>query len=125
MNQKNIFTAIGAILAIQGIAFYFMADNVVSSAFPNLDEAGKHAPIILMQVMAVMSFALGLVAYASRNTPGDLWAFFIGFALFSIVSLKHLFIDHINVPIPAIVIQLCIVLACGYLLVSGSKTKTA
>ena len=116
MNQKNIFTIIGAVLMLQGIAFYFMAADVVSSAFGNLDETGKYAPSILMQVMGVLSFSLGLIAYASRNTSEVLWAFFFGFTLFCLVSLKHLFIDHISVPIPAIVIQICIVIACGYLL---------
>jgi len=124
MNQRNIFTIIGAVLALQGIAFYFMAVNVVSSAFPNLDEAGKQAPTILMQVMGVLSFSLGLIAYASRNTSAILGAFCIGFILFLLVTLKHLLIDHINVPIPAVVIQVCIVLACAYLLMQNKKVKT-
>ena len=125
MTQKNVFPVIGAILVLQGIAFYFMATNVVSSAFPNLDEAGKHAPTILMQVMAVMSIALGLIAFAARNSADVLWAFCLGFVLFSLVSLKHLLIDDINVPIPALAIQIGIVLVCGYLWMRGSKPKSA
>jgi hypothetical protein len=42
--------------------------------------------------------------------------------LFGLNSLKHLFIDHINVPIPALVIQLGIALVCGYLWMQSGKT---
>jgi len=125
MSQKNIFSVIGAILVLQGLAFYLMATDVVTSAFPNLDEAGKAAPVILMQVMAVMSVALGLIAFASRNATGVAWAYCIGFALFSIVSLKHLLVDNINVPIPAVIIQIGIVLACAYLWMRSTNPKAA
>ena len=125
MNQRNIFSIIGAVLVLQGIFFYFMADYVVSDAFTGLDETGKYAPVILMQVMAVMSVALGVIAYASRNTPEVLGAFFLGFTLFLLISLKHLFIDHINVPIPAVAIQAGIVIACGYLRMQSGKVKAA
>jgi len=125
MNQKNIFTIIGVILVLQGIIFYFMAIDIVSSSFADLDETGKHAPTILMQVMGVMSISLGLIAYASRNVSEVLWAFCIGFTLFCLVSLKHLLIDHINVPIPAVVLQILIVLACGYLLMNANKLKAS
>ena len=125
MNQKNIFSVIGAVLVLQGIFFYIMADYVVSDAFRGIDEAAKYAPTILMQVMGVMSVMLGVIAFASRNAAGVLGAFLIGFTLFLAVSLKHLLIDHINVPIPAIVVQAGIVLACGYLRMQGNKAKTA
>lgn len=123
MNQRNIFNVIGAVLVLQGIFFYLMADYVVSDAFTGIDEAGKYAPTILMQVMGVMSVTLGVIAFATRNTAEVLGAFILGFALFLTVSLKHLFVDHINVPIPAIAVQAGIVLACGYLRMQGNKAK--
>jgi len=99
MNQKNIFTVIGAILVLQGIAFYLMGDKMSSATFPNLDEAGKNASINLLQVISMMSIALGLISFAARNSPQVLWAFALGFGLFGKNSLKHLFVDHINVPV--------------------------
>lgn len=123
MNQKTIFTVIAAILVLQGIAFYFMREDIVISSFPQLDEAGRPAATTLMEVMGVMSVLIGLITYAARNSAEVLWAYCIGFILFSIVSLKHLLFDHVNVPIPAIAIQIVIVLACGYLLMQGNKTK--
>jgi len=115
MNQKNIFTVIGAILLLQGIAFYLMGDKMGSSTFPNLDQAGNFATTNLFQVISMLSIVVGLISFATRNSHQVLWAYTIGFGLFGLNSLKHLFIDHINVPIPAIVIQLVIALICGYL----------
>jgi hypothetical protein len=125
MNQKNIFTVIGAILVLQGFAFYFMGDKMMADVFPNLDEAGNYATTNLAQVMAMMSITVGLISYAARNTSQVLWAFTIGFGLFGLNSLKHMFINHINVPIPALVIQLGIALVCGYLWMQSGKTQAS
>lgn len=125
MNQKNIFMVIGAILVLQGIFFYTMSDKVVSDAFPTLDEMGKNAAIPLMQVMAMLSIAIGLISYAARNSPQVLWAYTLGFGLFSLLSLKHLLADHINVPIPALIIQIGITLVCGYLWMQSRKTAAS
>jgi uncharacterized membrane protein YfcA len=62
-----------------------------------------------------MSILLGLIAYANRNTPNVAWAFTIGVGVLLSVTLKHLFIDHVNVPVPALIIQVLIFLVCGYL----------
>ena len=123
MNQKNMFTAFAAILVLQGIFFYLMGDKIVSDAFTNLDETGKFAAINLMQVLSMLSIALGLISYAARNTPEVLWAFTIGFGLLCIISLKHLLADHINVPIPALIIQIGIVLISAYLWMQSGKTQ--
>ena len=121
MNQKNIFAVIGAILVLQGIAFYLMGGKMVVSTFPNLDEAGKYASTNLFQVISMLSIVVGLISFSARNSPQVLWAYTIGFGLFGLNSLKHLFIDHINVPIPAIVIQIGIALVCGYLWQQNKK----
>lgn len=125
MNQKNIFTVIGAILVLQGIAFYCMGDKMSSATFPNLDESGKYAAINLLQVISMMSIALGLISFAARKSTQVLWAFTIGFGLFGLNSLKHLFVNHINVPIAALVIQIGIALVCGYLWMQNSKSKAS
>jgi hypothetical protein len=123
MSQKNIFTVIGIILVLQSIAFYLMGDKMSANVFPNLDEAGKNASTNLLQVISMMSLALGLISFAARNSPQVLWAFTLGFGLFGLNSLKHLFVDHINVPIPALVIQLGIALVCGYLWMQNRKLQ--
>jgi hypothetical protein len=125
MNQKNVFTVIGAILVLQGIAFYFMGDKMSSATFPNLDETGKYAAVNLLQVISMMSIALGLISFASRKSTQVLWAFTIGFGLFGLNSLKHLLVNHINVPIAALVIQIGIALVCGYLWMQNSKNKAS
>jgi len=125
MNQRTIFSVIGVVLVLQGIFFYFMADYVVTDAFAGIDEAAKSAPMVLMQVMGVMSITLGVIAFATRNTAEVLIGFLIGFVLFLMVSLKHLFVDHINVPIPAIVVQAGVVFACIYLRMQWGKAKAA
>ncbi len=123
MNQKNMFTAFAAILVLQGIFFYLMGGTIVSDAFTNLDESGKFAATNLMQVLSALSIALGLISYAVRNTPEVLWAYTIGFGLLCIVSLKHLLADNINVPIPALIIQIGIVLISAYLWMQSGKTQ--
>lgn len=121
MNQKNVFTVIGAILLLQGILFYLMGDKMAITTFPNLDDVGKEAAKNLLQVISMMSIAIGLISFGARNTPQVLWAYTIGFGLFGLNSLKHMFINHINVPIPAIIIQLGIALVCGYLWMQNKK----
>ena len=122
MNQKNIFTAIAVILILQGLAFYFMGGKIIAGAFPNVDATGQLALKQLLEVVAVLSFNFGLMAYATRNAPATVGAWTLGFALLLIVTLKHYLVDHINVPIPAIAIQVLSLLACGYLML-GSKKK--
>ena len=122
MNQKNIFMFIGAILLLQGIAFYTMSDKVVTSSFPDLDEMGKHASITLMEVLAVLSILVAFISFAAKDSPAVLWGYTIGFGLFTLLTLKHLLIDQINVPIPALVIQIVITLLCAYLWMKSGKT---
>jgi hypothetical protein len=125
MNQKNIFKVIGVILVLQGIAFYAMGDKMSAQTFPNLDEAGRSASINLLQVISMMSILVGLISFAVRNSPQVLWAFTIGFALFALNSLKHVFINHINVPVIALVIQIGIALVCAYLWFQNKKPQAS
>ena len=124
MNQKTILPIIGVVLLLQGIIFYAMGDKMSSTVFPNLNEAGTQAATNLMQVISMMSIVLGLISLAARKSPQVLWAFTIGFALFGLNSLKHVFIDHINVPVAALVIQFAIALVCAYLWLSPKKPQT-
>jgi hypothetical protein len=121
MNQKNIFTAISVVLILQGLVFFFMGNQLMASAFPASDEACRHLLALLFEVVAALSIAVGLIAYATRTTPGAVWAFTFGTAVLLIVTLKHLLVDGINVPIPAVIIQVLIVLACGYLMMGKKK----
>src|ERR1700684_4008412 len=121
MNQKNIFTVIAVVLLIQGIAFYWMGDKMTADTFPNLDEAGKNASVKLLQVISMLSIAVGLITFAARNSPEVVGAYALGFGLFSLNSLKHYFIDHINVPMAALIIQIAIALVCAYLWIQKSK----
>jgi hypothetical protein len=121
MNQKNIFTVIAAILVLQGLAFFFMGGQLMSDSFSGVDETGLRALTLLFELPAALSIAVGLIAYASRSNPGVVWAFTLGTVILMCVTLKHIFIDDIKVPVPAIIIQVLIVLACGYLLTQGKK----
>jgi hypothetical protein len=125
MKQKTIFTVIGAILVLQGILFFVMGNKMSSDIFPNLDEAGRTATVKLMQVMAMLSIIVGLISFAASNTPQVLWAYTLGFALLSLLTLKHMLMDHINVPIFAIIIQIGITLLCGYLWMQNKKPQAS
>ena len=125
MNQKNIFTAIAVILILQGLAFYFMGGKIIAGAFPNVDATGQLALTQLLEVVAVLSFNFGLMAYATRNAPATVGAWTLGFALLLCVTLKQLLVDGINVPIPAVAIQVLIVLAIGYLWLEQNKKSAA
>lgn len=115
MNQKNIFTVVAAILILQGIAFFFMGNTMAGESFPNLDDAGKGAVAVIMEVLGLLSVTIGLITYAVRGNNDVLWAYLLGFVLLTANTLKHRFIDDLNVPIPAMVIQVGILLACVYL----------
>lgn len=125
MNQKNVFTALGFLLALQGIAFYLMGSTIVTDAFGDIGESGSMAAKRLLEVMAVLSFNFGLLAYATRSNPQILWAFTLGFAILLVVTLKHLLANGINVPIWAVGFQILSLLAVGYLWWQNNKAKPA
>ena len=121
MNQKNIFTAIAAVLVLQGLGFYVMGGKIASDAFPNVDAAGQGAVTILLQVMAALSIGFGIIAYATRTYAGVVGPWTVAAAILLLVTLKHLLVDNVNVPIPALLIQVLIVLASGYLWMSQKR----
>ena len=82
MNQKNVFTVIGAVLLLQGIGMYAMGNKMMADTFPNLDPNGQYAVINLAQVLAILSILVGLISFATKNVPGVLWAYTLGFGLF-------------------------------------------
>ena len=115
MNQKNIFTGIAVVLILQGIVFFVIGDKMAADTFPGMTDDCLRALRLVVEVPSALSILIGLIAYAARNTPSVLWAFTIGAAIVLAVTLKHMFVDSINVPIPAVIIQALIVLLCGYL----------
>ena len=121
MNQKNIFSIISVVLILQGIVFFLLGDQMTSSTFPDLDEAGHLAVRRVIEVPSALSILIGLITFANRTHPGVLWAYTIGSAILLCVTLKHMFMDHVNVPIPAVVIQALIVLSCAYLWSQNKK----
>lgn len=121
MNQKNVFTVIAVVLVLQGVVFFIIGNKMVLSTFPGLTEDCYRALSQVIEVPSALSILVGLIAYASRNTPGVLWAFTLGTAVLVGVTLKHMFIDAVAVPLPAMVIQALILLACAYLWLGVKK----
>jgi hypothetical protein len=115
MNQKNLFSIIGIVLILQGIAFFFMKDQMVTDTFPGVDATGHDALNKLIEVMSALSIIIGLTAWTGRNSPAIIPGFAIGSLVLVCVTAKHMFIDHVNVPVFAYVIQFLILLACMYL----------
>ena len=114
MNQKNIYSTFGAILILQGLAFFMMKAQLVAGAFSTIDATGQQALSQLFEVVAAFSILIGLVAFASRTTPNVSWAFTLGTLILLAVTLKHKFMDGINVPVPAILIQVLMLIAFAY-----------
>lgn len=125
MNQKNVFTALGVLLALQGISFYVMGSKIALDAFGDLGEPGNLAAKHLMEVMAALSFNFGLIAYTNRSNSQILWPFTLGFAILLIVTLKHVLADGIHVPIWAVAFQILSLIACVYLWMQNNKAKPA
>ena len=121
MNQRNNFSASSVVLILQGIAFYALKSQIASTAFPAVDATGQVALSQLIEVMSALSILIGLVTWVNRTTAGVVGAFTIGTLVLLAVTLKHYFVDKINVPIPAIAVQVLIVLACAYLLMSKKE----
>jgi O-antigen/teichoic acid export membrane protein len=124
MNQKNIFTAIAAVLVLQGVAFFLIGDQMITGTYPDVAEPGHTALLQLLQVPSALSILLGLIAYANRTAPNVTWAFTIGTGILLGVTMKHMFIDHVNVPMAAAIIQAFIFLACGYLWSQEKKVRS-
>jgi hypothetical protein len=77
-------------------------------------EPGHTALALLFELPAALCIAIGLITYANRTTPNVSWAFTVGSGAVLFVTLKHLLIDNIQVPIPAIAIQTLVALAFAY-----------
>ena len=114
MNQKNIFTIIGVLLILQGIAFLLMEDKMMTQAWPDITDNGHLALSQLFQLPASLFIMVGLITYACRTSPNVAWAFAVGFGVVLCITLKHLLMDNIHVPIPAVVLQILMILAFCY-----------
>ena len=125
MNQKNIFSAISVVLILQGIAFFAMGDKMISDTFPTVDANGHSALMTILQVVSALSILCGIVAWANRTSANVAWAYTLGSLVLLCVTMKHLLMDHINVPTFAWVIQVLITLSCAYLWLGKKENKTA
>lgn len=121
MNQKNIFTGISIVLIIQGIVFFVTKDSLAAQAMPSLSPDGQHAVGLVLEVISSLSVLVGFIAYATRESSQVLWAFTLGFLLLTCVTLKHMFVDNVNVPLFAVIIQGGITLLCAYLWMETRK----
>lgn len=122
MNQKNVFTAIAAVVILQSIAYFFMSDTLAANAYPTLDQAGQKGISNMMQIFGVLGIGIGLFYYAARNIPSVLWALCLGSGLLMFNTLKHKFIDQLNVPISAIFVQVAIFLVVAYLWMQKNRS---
>lgn len=125
MNQRNIFTVISAVLILQGIGFFIMKNQIAASAFPALDASGQQAVAYMMEVMSGLSILIGLITYAARSATGVTGMYTLGALVLLLITSKHMFVDNINVPIPAFLIQVLIFLACAYVWMLQRKGQSA
>lgn len=125
MNQKTIFTVISAVLILQGIGFFLMNDQIAASAFPALDATGQQAIANMIEVLSAFSILVGLITYGARSASGVAGTYALGALVLVLVTTKHMFVDNINVPIPAYLIQVLILLACAYLWMQERKGQSA
>jgi len=125
MNQKNIFSIIAVVLILQGIGFFAMGDKVITDAFPTLDANGHSAGVTMLQVVSALSILSGIIAWANRTSANVAWAYTLGSLVLLCVTMKHLLMDHINVPTFAWVIQVLITLSCAYLWLGKKAPQTA
>ncbi|HEX5112917.1 MAG TPA: hypothetical protein VFV79_08725 [Saprospiraceae bacterium] len=125
MNQKNIFSVISIVLILQGIAFFAMGDKMITDTFPTVDANGHLALMKLLEVMAALSILTGIITWANRTSANVAWAYTLGSLVLLGVTMKHMLMDHINVPTFAWVIQALITLSCAYLWLGKKETRTA
>ena len=125
MNNRTIFTIISAILILQGIGFFLMKNQIATSAYPGLDAPGLQAVAYMMEVLSALSILIGLITYGARSTAGISGYYTLGALVLVLVTSKHMFVDNVNVPLPAFVIQVLILLACAYLWMQERKGQSA
>ena len=124
MNQKNIFSIISVLLILQGIGFWAMKVQTVASTYPTIDAAGQSAVITVIELVCAISILTGIITWAVRSVPGIAWAYTLGFLIVVATTLKHMFADKVNVPMPALIIQVLIMLSCAYLWMQERKSAT-
>jgi hypothetical protein len=121
MNQRTVFTLISAILILQGIGFFLMKDQIAASAYPGLDAPGLQAVAYMMEVLSALSILIGFITYGARSTAGIAMYYTVGALVLVLVTSKHMFVDNINVPVAAFVIQVLILLVCAYMWMQERK----
>ena len=74
-----------------------------------------YAAIINAQLASTFLIIIALMVWATRNVPQVLGYFTIGTTILVMVTLKHIFIDGVAVPIGAPIFQGIVALLSGYL----------
>lgn len=124
MNQKNIFSIISVLLILQGVGFWAMKTQTAASTYPTLDATGLAAVVSVIELVCAISILTGIITWAVRSTPGIAWAYALGFLIVVATTLKHMYVDNINVPMPALIIQVLILLSCAYLWMQERKAPS-
>ena len=123
MNQKNIFTGIAIFLLFWALSFYFIGEKVVGDSFPGLSEEGMFADVINAQLASTFLLIIALMVWATRNIPQVIGYFTIGTVVLVMVTMKHIFVDDVAVPLLAPIFQGLIGVICGYLWYKNKTTE--
>lgn len=115
MNQRNIFTVFSILLIIWSAFFFFVSEAVITGAHGNVSEEALRVGSTIAELSSAFIFIIGLLLFATRNVPHVLSYFTIGATVLVCVTFKHFLIDHVNVPIAALIFQPLIAIITGFL----------
>ena len=105
MSAKLALTFIGLVMFMQGLAFYFFAEQITEQMFPTSSPEAIEVGAILRQLLAAGSMFIGIILFLARTNVTSaakriLFGASIGFSLL-IVILIHISLsnDFVNIPL--------------------------
>jgi hypothetical protein len=127
MNTKNVLTAIGVIMAVQGIAIFAGAESITKEAFAALepDATGIQIGTMLHQAMGAMCLMVAMVLLFARDlAPADgakvLMGASVGITITLAQALYHMFTTVVAPPLPLLAVMAAVAVL-GF--VTATKAK--
>jgi len=110
MSAKAALTIIGLTMVIQGLSFYFLADPITNSMFPEAGNEAIEVGIVMRQLLGGGSLFIGIILFLARTNVNSaakriLFGASFGFLILIVILLHISFVyENVNVPILPLII---------------------
>ena len=129
MTIKNVLTAIGVLLGLQGVGLFIGAEAITTQAFAvwQPDATGIDIGTMLHQAMGLICLMVAIILFSARNlNPSDgakiLMASAIGLAITTAHGFYNMFSTDVEPPLPLLLLMTALTLVA---VVTAMKARDA